>query len=361
MRILIISDPILNDYGPTRPPVLLSKILADMHEIIIVSTSISENMRRELESHGIKCMNLGINLHFRDSSLSWFEAWTREALFSLNSRKLKKITHLADKILNFSNTIIIPSRAWFLQGPTAPVIDNMKDEMPWHYKLMYKLLRPLILYGDKRLLEHAIDVSDMAIANSEFCASLYQDLGVKIDKTVYSPIDCDKFRPTTQKPSNDYVLAYFGKETQLSVIRRIAETGVHIKAFGSKYSSLPKDLVSNPNIEYLGHVKEEKLIQLYSNASFTVFPFTFEFLGYVPIESMSCGTPVLTYGLQGPGEVVINGVTGWLVKNPQEMIEFASRLFVEGYDLSMRYRCREHALIFDIKNIAREWIEILEA
>jgi len=44
----------------------------------------------------------------------------------------------------------------------------------------------------------------------------------------------------------------------------------------------------------------EELIDLYSNALFTLFTFTHELFGYVLVESMACGTSVLTYNRQGP-------------------------------------------------------------
>ena len=65
------------------------------------------------------------------------------------------------------------------------------------------------------------------------------------------------------------------------------------------------------------------MIKLYSNAIFTVFPFTHEPFGYVPLESISCGTPVLTYSRQGPSETVIEGVSGWLANNSKELVEKA--------------------------------------
>ena len=75
--------------------------------------------------------------------------------------------------------------------------------------------------------------------------------------------------------------------------------------------------------EFRGYVSEKELIKLYSNAVFTLFPFTHEPFGYVPLESISCGTPVLTYSRQGPSETVIEGVSGWLANNSNELVEKA--------------------------------------
>jgi glycosyltransferase involved in cell wall biosynthesis len=122
-------------------------------------------------------------------------------------------------------------------------------------------------------------------------------------------------------------------------VRKIADKGVKIKAFGSKATSIvPKCVLNNPTIEVLGYVTGSELVELYSNALFTLFPFTEEPFGYVPVESMACGTPVLTYNKRGPSENVINDVTGWLANSDKELIELAIRIWKNDYPSWMRSR-----------------------
>jgi glycosyltransferase involved in cell wall biosynthesis len=80
-------------------------------------------------------------------------------------------------------------------------------------------------------------------------------------------------------------------------------------------------------IDFRGRVSRQELIHLYSHARFTLFPFTFEPMGLVPLESMACGTPVLTYNRQGPASTVVDGKTGWLVNTPEEMVAKAVELW----------------------------------
>ena len=70
---------------------------------------------------------------------------------------------------------------------------------------------------------------------------------------------------------------------------------------------------------------------------------------------MACGMPVLTYGREGPGETVENGVTGWLSKNEDELMEKAQKLEIDGYPPNMRRLCRRAALKFDIKRVSVSW------
>ena len=78
------------------------------------------------------------------------------------------------------------------------------------------------------------------------------------------------------------------------------------------------------------------------------------------MESMACGTPVLTYNRQGPSETVVNGVTGWLVNTPEEIASLAVRLWRNGYSSTFRKEARKRALLFDVKRITEKWLQVIE-
>ena len=202
-------------------------------------------------------------------------------------------------------------------------------------------------------------MSKLIIANSKFCASMYEKRGIRVHNVIYPPLDCDMFK-LTSAPSRNYVLTYFGKETEFHVLKKIGDAGVKIKAFGSKMPYVPKGLLKSRNIEFLGKVSDEELVNLYSNALFTLFTFTHEPFGYIPVESMACGTPVLTYNRQGPSETVVNGVTGWLANTLEEVACLAVRLWRNGYPSTMRKEARKRALLFDVKRIAKKWLQVIE-
>ena len=87
-------------------------------------------------------------------------------------------------------------------------------------------------------------------------------------------------------------------------------------------------------LEFLGKVSPKELVDLCSNALSTIFPFTNETFGYFPLESMACGTPVLTHDFQGPSEHVVNAHTGWLVHTDldrvQKSVEFGKEHLLEA-------------------------------
>ena len=344
-----------------RPAVYLAEdLVTEGYNVSIISPVILPNAESKLSRMGIKPVNLDIK-HFSrafDSSLLWFEIWMYEALFSLNSK------HAKDEYpatINFSHVIFVPSLFWYLQGPPSMALRDITNGLSFGFKVVYNFLKPVIEYLDGRVVRRGGRISSLRIANSKFCASMYSKFGLKVHDIIYPPLDRRIFHPSTSSPSEDYVLTYFGKETKFSVIREIADLGVKIKAFGSKTSFIDKGILRHPNIEFLGRISTSDLVDAYSNALFTLFPFTHEPFGYIPLESMACGTPTLTYNMQGPREYIIEGENGWLVSSDAHMIKKAIEIWEGGYPIKMRRRCVEGASAFDREIYVEKWLKMLDS
>jgi glycosyltransferase involved in cell wall biosynthesis len=213
---------------------------------------------------------------------------------------------------------------------------------------------------DKRSVKKFAENSEMVVANSNYLRGVYRSFGVNVSKVIYPPLDCQLFRPKKSKFHASYILTYFGKEMELTLIKMLADLGIDIVVFGGKISAAPRWLIKHPKIRFLGRISNEKLIYLYSNALFTLYPFLDEPFGYIPIESMACGTPVLTFNRQGPSETVQNEITGWLAKTGEEMIKLALSIWKNGYSSLMRKECEKRAQLFDKKKIVEEWICLLK-
>jgi glycosyltransferase involved in cell wall biosynthesis len=67
-----------------------------------------------------------------------------------------------------------------------------------------------------------------------------------------------------------------------------------------------------PDVHFTGFKTGVDLARYYANAEVFVFPSQWETFGIVMIEAMACGTPVAAYPVQGPYDVVEQGVTGFL-------------------------------------------------
>jgi glycosyltransferase involved in cell wall biosynthesis len=360
----MICDPLLSEYGPTRPPVLISKEFRKRgYEINLFSMVANEDVKRKLESHGIRVNPLRRRPPLlKTESLTWFYFWLMEGFFSANSRKLRRLKlKLDETVINFSNTIIFPSQIWYAQGPPTVLIDNIKDSLAAYYRATYFVLSRTLRKKDQEMTRKFCNLSERVVVNSRHLAGLYARWKVKVKSVIYPPIDCQTFKPATNAPTEDYALTYFGKETDFRVIQKALDGGIRIKAFGGKIRTAPKKTLKHPNLEFLGRISDSQLIEHYSNALFTFFPFIDEPFGYVPVESMACGTPVVTFSKQGPRETVVNKVTGWLADNENEIVDVALRIWKEGYPKSMRDNCRKRSLIFDTSSIVRQWLEEIDA
>lgn len=346
-------------HGPVSPALHVAKAIAGRkHKVSIVSTRISDDVKNLLKSYSLEYIDLNAGLIIRSGPpLSWLESWAREAFFNLNS---KGFHSEANVVINFSHTLALSSTIWYVQGPTINFLSDTEYEFPIHYRFPYRILKPLLTIADYRLVRRLASMSKLIIANSKSCASMYEEKGIRVHDIIYPPLNCNVFRPVSS-PSGDYVLTYFGKETEFCVLKKIGDAGVRMKAFGCKTLYTPKEVLEHENIEFLGKVSEEDLVNLYSNAVFTLFTFTHEPFGYIPVESMACGTPVLTYNRQGPSETVVNGVTGWLANAKGEIMHLAEKLWRDGYPSTIRKKARRRALLFNVKNVTAKWLKIIKS
>lgn len=357
--VTIICDPLLSEYGPLRPAILIAKELKEKDNCItIVSSTISPGLERELKCIGIQTVNLEKEPLLRKSeSMAWLEEWCREATFSMNSRNLGDFNGLT---LNFSNTVCLAADAWYAQGPPTVTLDNMRNYLPLHYKLGYSLLRPFLKILDKSFTRRIADRSNKVVSNSEYLALVYDKFGIHVNCVIYPPLDCEKFKPTTNKPRQNFVLTYFGKETIFDAIESIMDAGIKVVAFGGKLSLAHRRILKHPNLDFLGRIDDQRLVELYSNALFTLYPFTDEPFGYIPIESLACGTPVMTFEKQGPRETITHMQTGWLVNDNTELLDLAHRIWRRGYPNIMRRECRRQALRYDIHRIIEDWEDLMQ-
>ena len=81
-----------------------------------------------------------------------------------------------------------------------------------------------------------------------------------------------------------------------------------------------------PDVEFVGFQTGKDLAEYYRQADVFVFPSKWETFGIVMIEAMACGTPVAAYPVQGPLDVVDEGVTGCLNEDLKQAVKDALML-----------------------------------
>jgi glycosyltransferase involved in cell wall biosynthesis len=302
-------------------------------------------------------LNRGLR-HFGQSneSMLWAESWLRETLF--RSNRLDADHALAgvafDRVLNMSSTVPYPCDLWWIQGMPLDLTIAGMASTNWAASVAYTTASPLIARLDHRMTRIQQAISGQIVASSPFLMDLYRKRGVDVNGVIYSVKDLGPFRPSNARPSRDYVLTYVGKEIERLDFRSLKAAGVRVVGFGGKIPAGTRLSGLTDVIEFRGSVPHRELVDLYSNALFTLFPFSSEALGYVPLESMACGTPVLTFDRQGPGETVVNGRTGWLVQSRDEMVRKAEELWHRGMTGISSDACVQRASAFSLRRSVDE-------
>lgn len=119
-----------------------------------------------------------------------------------------------------------------------------------------------------------------------------------VDTDIFQPIDCSARIKQEYKipPHHKIVLGVaqgWSKEKGIIEFLRIAEKfvkSVTVLLVGDRLNAPDRE-----NVRYLGHKKQQDLVELYSSADVFVNPSRMETFGLVTVEAMACGTPVVCY------------------------------------------------------------------
>jgi glycosyltransferase involved in cell wall biosynthesis len=118
-----------------------------------------------------------------------------------------------------------------------------------------------------------------------------------------------------------------------------------------------KPLVDDDQVVYLGSLDVKAKNKLMGGAKVFLNPIVWEEpFGMVMLESMACGTPVISYNRGAASELIKSGKNGFLVKNRKEMVKAIARV-----DTIKRKDCRNYVVEkFSPKAAAKKHIEIYQ-
>ncbi|HVE91665.1 MAG TPA: glycosyltransferase family 4 protein [Actinomycetota bacterium] len=163
---------------------------------------------------------------------------------------------------------------------------------------------------------------------------------------IHNGIDVDAF---PYQPEKEDYLAYVGRFTPekgahiaMDVARRL---GMRLVLVGKAAEPHEKAYLQErifPNLgpldDYRGEVTEEEKRRIYAGARCVLFPINWhEPFGLVMVEALACGTPVIATRHGAVPEVMVDGVTGYIVDDPEDMPDRFGRL-----DAIDPQTCRQH-------------------
>ncbi|MBT3834886.1 glycosyltransferase [Candidatus Peribacteria bacterium] len=109
-------------------------------------------------------------------------------------------------------------------------------------------------------------------------------------------------------------------------IEACEKAGASLKIVGEGPDKKRLMKLAGNHTEFLGYKTHEEVRDLYTNAKATLFPGEEDF-GLVPLESMSCGTPVIAYEKGGALETILENQTGEFFQDPDQL-----ELIIKNFD-----------------------------
>lgn len=173
----------------------------------------------------------------------------------------------------------------------------------------------------RHFLNSSFEKADIITTVSQYMAkSIAKTAKITSVRTIYNFVDTNVFRPLPEKTSavnGKFKLLFVGNPTHRKGGDLLAPI---MKKLGDKFelycTSGLRNLTTqhnNKNIISVDHIdSDEALVELYNKCHALLFPTRFEGFGYVALEAMACGKPVVTTNNSALPEIVKDGETGIL-------------------------------------------------
>jgi glycosyltransferase involved in cell wall biosynthesis len=227
------------------------------------------------------------------------------------------------------------------------------------------------------------------LTGSEFSRrSILEQYGLPEERVVTIPdaVDGDRFRPLAEKKEGElirvkdryklehpYILNVGRIEPRKNLVRLIrafrrarekVDSRLQLILVGKKdfrFDEIDKEIGSGPDtgVRMLGPVPDEDLPALYNLASLFAFPSLVEGFGMPVLESMACGTPVVS-SRRGSLPEVGGDAVSWVEPEDEDAIALAIELILTDTDRAARLRKAglERARRFSWESTARRTLEI---
>ena len=208
---------------------------------------------------------------------------------------------------------------------------------------------------------------DHFIGVSNFICQKYMEFGIESKKisTVYNFI---KRIGTAEQIKGEYIL-YLGDVVDAKGIEIICEAALRLPLMnfviagdGRDFHKYISSYRNAGNITFTGYVEGEEKSRLISNCRFVLLPYlSWESFGIVILEAYNYGKPVLTSGMGGSSELVIDGKTGIILENLN--YDFVCQKINEFWKLlesnnSYFYDCLQLSRKYDIENHTQKLLDI---
>ena len=193
------------------------------------------------------------------------------------------------------------------------------------------------------------DRVDFFIANSAFVKERIRSNYGREAEVIHPPVDTGAFRCGHLK--EDFYLTVSRlvpyKKTQM-IVEAFNRSGRPLVVIGGGEEFNAVKEIAGPNVRVLGWQSRDVVIDHMQRARGFVYAAEEDF-GIVTVEAMSCGTPVIAYGVGGVRDSVVEGETGLFFdqQTPGSLNEAVERFETMHFDAEV---ISKHAGLFDVKH-----------
>lgn len=209
----------------------------------------------------------------------------------------------------------------YIHSPMRYMYDQFENyfrSSPFHIKLSAWLFKPFLRWWDKKSNKNV----DFFIPNSQFVQKRVQRYYERGSCVVHPFVDLKDFdeRSVQSEQREDHYLmvSAFAPNKRLDIaINAFNRLDQKLKIIGrasEKELKHFKGLAKKDNIEFLGELPREDVIQHFRRAKGFIFPGVEDF-GITPLEAMAAGTPIIAYGSGGVLETMTHD-TGVFFSDP---------------------------------------------
>jgi glycosyltransferase involved in cell wall biosynthesis len=118
-----------------------------------------------------------------------------------------------------------------------------------------------------------------------------------------------------------------------------------------------RPLLAGPGVEFIGEIADPDKDRFLGEALALLFPIDWpEPFGLAMVEAMACGTPVVAYRSGSVPEVMVDGVTGYIVNDEDDAVDAVGRL-----DRIARADCRRvFEQRYTVERMARGYLDVYQ-
>jgi glycosyltransferase involved in cell wall biosynthesis len=204
------------------------------------------------------------------------------------------------------------------------------------------------------LLRKAIGTADGVVYCSETCAAHFAGVPARLNRTIVNAMQFNERPPVRHKADNHRIVMVGsinrkkGQDLLLKAFTKLQDSKAELWLYGSTGLSAHKYIRDLKRFAVQHGVSDRVFFRgpivdvfaVFADAAVVAHTSWTESFGMALMEAQSCGIPVVAHDLEGMREVVVDGVTGFLVK-PGNVDELAERLDTLLSDPDLRNRMGE--------------------